>query len=137
VLLSIAATVHLSGLTPFVSAVAAVALAAVWQCSPAKQVCLNHCHVRPALAAFGPRADTDVITFGATHAGWCIGSCGAAMLVPLILPGGHIAAMIALSVLVFCERLDRPAPPAWQWRGHGTAWRLVSGRVRMQLRAGE
>ena len=135
VMLSIAATVHSAGLTPAIPAAAVLAFAAFWQCSPAKQICLNRCHVRPAPAAFGRRADMDVIIFGATHAGWCIGSCGALMLVPLVLPGAHIAAMMATAVLIFCERLDKPAPPVWQWRGLGTAWRVVAGQLRMQQRA--
>lgn len=136
VMLSIAATVHSAGLAPVVPAAAALAFAAVWQCSPAKRVCLNQCHVRAALAAFGRKADTGVIRFGATYAGWCIGSCGASMLVPLMLPGGHVAAMMAAAVLIFCERLDKPAPPAWHWRGLGTAWRVVARHVRVRPSAG-
>jgi hypothetical protein len=27
--------------------------------------------------------------------------------------------------LVFAERLERPAPLAWRWRGTGKAWRIV------------
>jgi predicted metal-binding membrane protein len=134
-MLAIAAPIHSAGVTPVLPAAAALALAALWQCSPAKQVCLNHCHVRPALAAFGRRADTGVITFAAAHAGWCIGSCWAWMLVPLILPSGHLATMTGMTVLIFCERLDKPALPAWQWRGLGTAWRVVVGQMRMQQRA--
>jgi predicted metal-binding membrane protein len=131
VMLSIAGIVHSAGLHPVVFAAAVLAFAICWQCSPAKQVCLNRCHVRPALAAFGRRADADVVRFGVTHAGWCVGSCGAWMLVPSILPGGHIAAMVATAVLIFCERLDKPALPAWRWRGFGTAWRVVAAQVRM------
>ena len=135
-MLSIETTVDSAGLGPFISAMAAVAVASVWQCSPAKQVCLNRCHRRPTLAAFGLRADADTIGFGATHGGWCVASCWASMLVPLILPGGHVAAMMAASVLIFCERLDKPTPPAWRWRGPGTAWRVVSSRLRLQPKAG-
>lgn len=130
VMVSSAATVHSAELAPGVAAAAALACAVLWQCSPAKQACLNHCHVRPALAAFGRRADTGAIAFGATHAGWCIGSCAAWMFVPLVLPGGHLAAMAAAAVLISCERLDPPAPPAWRWRGLGTAWRVAAGQVR-------
>jgi hypothetical protein len=43
--------------------------------------------------------------------------------------------MMAASVLIFCERLDKPAPPAWRWRGLGTAWRVVAWQLRMQPRA--
>jgi predicted metal-binding membrane protein/endonuclease YncB( thermonuclease family) len=132
VMLSIAAMVHRAGLAPVMPAAVALAFATLVQCSPAKQVCLNQCHARTALTAFGWRADTDVLGFGATYAGWCIGSCGAWMLVPLILAGGHIAAMMAVAVLIFCERLEKPAPPAWHWRGLGTAWRVVVRQVRMR-----
>jgi predicted metal-binding membrane protein len=136
VMFSIAARVDSTGLPPVVPAAAALTIAALWQCSPAKQVCLNRCHQRVALAAFGRRADTCMLRFGATHAGWCIGSCGALMLVPLILPGGHIAAMIAVALLIFCERLERPAAPGWHWRGLGTVLRMVASRVRIQKNAG-
>jgi predicted metal-binding membrane protein len=133
-MLSMVAMIHSTGLAG-VAAAAALAFAVLWQCSPAKQVCLNRCHVRTALAAFGWKADAAVISFGATHAGWCIGSCAAWMLLPLIAPGQHIAAMIAVTGLIFCERLDKPARPAWRWRGFGTAWRVV-GAAAMRLRSG-
>jgi predicted metal-binding membrane protein len=132
VMFSIAATARAIGLSPVISVTAVVGTAIVWQCSPAKQICLNRCHVRPALAAFGRRADAGAILFGATYGGWCIQSCAAWMLVPLVVPGAHIAAMVAAAVLIFCERLDRPARPAWQWRGLGTAWRVVATHLRMQ-----
>ena len=135
VMLAIAAATRSTGVTPATSVAIALACAIVWQCSPAKQVCLNRCHLRPALAAFGRRADTDIIVFGATHAAWCVGSCAAVMLVPLVVPGAHLAAMIATSVLIFCERLDKPASPAWRWRGLGTAWRVVAGPRRLRLRS--
>jgi len=128
-MLSMVAVIHSSGLAR-IAAAAALAVAVLWQCSPAKQVCLNRCHVRTALAAFGWKADAAVISFAVTHAGWCIGSCAAWMLVPLIAPVQHTAAMITVTALIFCERLDKPAPPAWRWRGLGTAWRLVAGQLR-------
>jgi predicted metal-binding membrane protein len=136
VMLLVAAKVHSAMFAPVIPAAAALAFAALVQCSPAKQVCLNQCHVRTALAAFGWRADTDAINFGATYAGWCIGSCGAWMLVPLILPGSHSAAMMAVAILIFCERLEKPALPAWHWRGLGTASRIVARQVQMRLRIG-
>lgn len=131
-LLAIAATLRSSAIAPVILVGAFLIFAIVWQCSPAKQACLNHCHVRPPLAAFGRRADTGILTFGTTHAAWCIGSCAAWMLVPMLLPGGHFAAMMAATTLIFCERLDRPATPAWQWRGFATAWRLVTAHASLQ-----
>jgi predicted metal-binding membrane protein len=129
-MLSLAATIRSASLPSAVPAVAALALALVVQCSPFKQVTLNRCHAPTTLAAFGSRADTDAIRFGATYAAWCIGSCGAWMFVPLVLPEGHLVAMVAVTVLVFCERLEKPASPAWRWRGLGRAWRVATRALR-------
>jgi predicted metal-binding membrane protein len=103
----------------------AFALAVVWQVTPAKQWCLNRCHRRPQLAAFGVPADRDTFNFGLTNGASCAGACWALML-PMLLAGeGQIFAMIAVTLLVFAERLERPAPLAWRWRGTGKAWRIV------------
>ncbi|MFK0689576.1 DUF2182 domain-containing protein [Mesorhizobium sp. IMUNJ 23033] len=67
VLLSLAFAVRLTAPASWLPLTAAAMLALVWQISPAKQICLNRCHVRPELAAFGPAADLDAIHFGATH----------------------------------------------------------------------
>ncbi|MEH3062547.1 MAG: DUF2182 domain-containing protein [Methylobacterium radiotolerans] len=93
---------------------AAVALAWAWQSSPAKRRCLNGCHAMPHLAAFGTAADLDVLRFGLRQGGWCVGSCWALMLVCLLVPGGHIAAMAVLAIWAFLERLERPATPRWR-----------------------
>ena len=137
VMQSLAATADAAGLTRVLLGAGILAVALVWQCSPAKQVCLNQCHVRPELAALGSRADADVLMFGATHALWCVGSCWAWMFVPLLFPSGHIAAMTATTILIFCERLDKPAPPGWRWRGVGKASRIVTGRLRIHAAAFE
>jgi predicted metal-binding membrane protein len=130
VILPLAAALGSSGLPPYVPAAAVFFVALVWQCSPAKQACLNRCHALRAVAAFGRTADIDVLMFGATQGVWCIGSCWAWMVLPLLLPSGHIAAMAATAVLIGCERLDGPAPIRWEWRGLGRAYRIVAGRVR-------
>ncbi|RAK64586.1 DUF2182 domain-containing protein [Hymenobacter edaphi] len=108
--------------------VALVAL--IWQASPAKQRYLNRCHRHRPLAAFGAEADRDALMMGVEHSRWCVGSCWAAMLLPMLLPHGHFAAMLGISVLMVCERLDPPRTPAWRWRGFGTALRYVSLRLR-------
>jgi predicted metal-binding membrane protein len=133
VMLSIAATVETTRLVSGIAPVAVLAVAVIWQCSPAKQICLKRCHERPALAVFGPRANVDVLTFGAMHGVWCIGSCWAWMLVPFLLPGGHIVAMSATAGLIFLERVGKPAQPRWGWRGLGTGWRLVVGQLRIRM----
>lgn len=104
-------------------------VALVWQASPAKQRCLNRCHAHRALRAFGLAADWDALRMGLAHGVWCVGSCWAAMLFPLLLPEGHRVAMAAVTLLMFCERLDRPQAPSWRWRGFRTAFLLLRMRV--------
>jgi predicted metal-binding membrane protein len=105
-------------------------VALVWQASPFKQRCLNRCHSRRALAAYGTAADWDVLRMGLEHGFWCTGSCWAAMLFPMLLPQGHLVAMAVVAILMFCERLDPPKTPSWRWRGFGTALRYLSLRLR-------
>jgi len=101
-------------------------VALIWQASPSKQRCLNRCHSHPSLAAFGFAADLDALRFGLRTGLWCTASCWAAMLFPMLVLDGHFIAMAAVAVLMFCERLDPPRTPAWQWRGFGTALRCIT-----------
>jgi predicted metal-binding membrane protein len=105
-------------------------IAVVWQASPFKQRCLNRCHSHRPLAAFGIAADLDVLRMGLEQSLWCVGSCWAAMLFPMLLPEGHFIAMATVAALMFCERLDPPRAPSWRWRGFGTAGRSLSMRLR-------
>lgn len=118
------------------AAVLALAVLAVtlWQCSPLKQLCLNRCHAHPPLAAFGPRADLDVLRFGWSHAGWCIGSCWALMLPPMLLGRGHLVAMAAVTLWLAGERLDKPARPRWRLRGPVNVVRIANAQARLWLR---
>ena len=96
--------------------IGALALALLWQAAPARQHALNRCHHQPRIAAFGWRADRDVLRYAATHAGWCVAACWAWMLLPLLLAGAaHLAAMLVVTILLAFER-TRPARPArWRW----------------------
>lgn len=131
-LLAVAAWVGAAG-SVLVVALAVVLIAGV-QCSPFKQRCLNRCHAHPALAAFGPRADRDVLRFGVSHSLWCIGSCAALMLLPMLVHAGHLVAMAAVSLWLAGERLERPVPPRWRWRGPGMIVRIVVAQVRDRAR---
>jgi predicted metal-binding membrane protein len=104
-------------------------IALVWQASPWKQRCLNRCHNHRPLAAFGIAADWDALRLGLEHGFWCTGSCWFTMWCPMLLPQGHLVAMAAVSVLMFCERLDPPKSPSWRWRGFGTVSRYLSLRL--------
>ena len=99
----------------------------VWQCSPAKQVCLNRCHYHPALAAFGIVADLDVLRFGMVQGVWCVGSCWALMLFPYVLPPqGHLLAMGVAAFVMCSESFERPRPLNWHLRLPGVCDKCVS-----------
>lgn len=117
----------------YLPAFSVLLVATVWQCSPLKQRCLNRCHAHTELAAFGAAADRDALRFGLRHGGWCAASCWALMLFPMLLPSGHVGAMATASLLIFGERLERPMPPSWRWRGLGTLTRAVIAQARIRL----
>jgi len=109
-------------------------IACVWQASPFKQRCLNKCHDNRCLRVFGLEADLDAFGFGWTRGVWCAGSCSGLMLFPMLLPEGHLMAMAAVAILVFCERLEDPEPPRWKMRGLGKAGRMIAARIRISRR---
>jgi predicted metal-binding membrane protein len=109
------------------------AVAILWQISPAKQWCLNRCHRRPHLAAFGAAADRDAFNFGVTNGVSCAGACWALMLPMLVAGQGHVFGMIALALFVFAERLETAVPLEWRWRGPGKAWRIISAQARIRV----
>jgi predicted metal-binding membrane protein len=114
VLLTVARWIVASG-SPVAWALALITVA-LFQASPQKQRCLNRRHGHPALAAFGARADLDVLRFGLAHAAWCIGSCFALMLLPMLVTRSHLVVMAAVTLWLAGERLERPAQPRWRWR---------------------
>lgn len=124
------------GLAPgsYIPAAVACLIAYVWQASPFKQLSLNKCHVNPPLRAFGPGADLDTLRFGYSRGLWCAVSCGPLMLLPMLLPEGHLAAMAAVAVFVYCERLEDPAPRVWKMRGLAKARRMTAARIRIRWR---
>ena len=109
------------------------AAATLWQVSPAKQWCLNRCHRRPQLAAFGAPADRAAFDFGLTHGASCAGACWALMLLPLFVGQGHVLTMLAVMLFAFAERLESAAPLGWRWRGPGKALRIIAAQARMHL----
>jgi predicted metal-binding membrane protein len=111
----------------------AVAVVALCQCSPQKQHCLNRCHAHGELAAFGVKADLDVLRFGFSHAGWCIGSCVALMLLPMLFTRGHLAVMAGVMLWLAGERFEKPVPPRWRWRGPVKVVRIALGQAREWL----
>ena len=108
-----------------------LAAAVLWQASPCKQWCLNRCHRRLHLAAFGAAADRDAFVFGLTHGASCVGTCWALMLLPLSISNLHMPVMATVALFVAAERVERPAPVAWQWRWPGKAVRILAARLRL------
>lgn len=104
-------------------------LALVWQASPFKQRSLNRCHAHRPLSAFGMAADWDALRMGRDHGVWCIASCWALMLFPMLLPSGHFPAMAAMAILMYSERLAPPQSPAWRMRGFQFALRALRLRI--------
>lgn len=89
-------------------------LALLWQISPVKQYCLNRCHSRPRLAAFGWQADRDSLRYGLQTALWCGSTCWAWMLAATVAGPFHFPFMLLCSAWLL---IDRQAPgriPAWQ-----------------------
>jgi predicted metal-binding membrane protein len=114
-----------------IRAAAVVVLVAVlvWQFSPAKQRCLNRRRAHPALAAFGRRADTEAARFGLSHGAWCVGSCGPAMLLPLVVGADQLAVMAAVTAWLWAEQFDKPVATRWRVRLPVTAARILRGAV--------
>lgn len=104
----------------------AIAVALLWQVSPARQWCLNRCHQRPQLEAFGFAADLDAFRFGAWNGAACVGACWALMLPMLLIGRGQLPAMMAVTLFGLAESLEDPAPVAWRWRGAARALRIIA-----------
>lgn len=118
----------------YIPAIVSCLITCVWQASPFKQRCLNKCHDNRPLRVFGLEADLDAFRFGWTRGVWCVGSCSGLMLFPMLLPKGHLMAMAAVAILVFCERLEDPEAPRWKMRGLGKAGRMIAARIRIRWR---
>lgn len=86
--------------------------AALQQVSPLKDICLRHCRspigqlVR--YAAY-PRRGRD-LRVGLHHGLYCVGCCWGLMIVLVPLGAMNIAAMAAVSVIIFVEKLWRLGP---------------------------
>ena len=135
VLIAVMLMLNLLAPQSYLPAVGVGIIAFVWQCSPIKQRCLNRGHNHSELAAFGIAADLDALRFGITHGVWCVGSCWALMLLPLLLPQGHFAAMAVVTYVMTSERLEQPRPLRWRLRFPGKLMRIVVAQTRIRLQS--
>jgi predicted metal-binding membrane protein len=86
---------------------AALALAALWQLTPAKQRALQACHRTRRLPPKGWRATAGVADFGLRNAAACLLSCWAMMLTTAFVALPSLAWMAVLTGVITTERLSR------------------------------
>ena len=133
-MLTTAITVQIVFVNPSIPVFVALLLAFCWQISPAKQTCLNRSHTEPSVTGFGLRSRIDIFKFGITNGFWCAGSCWALMFIPLFIPHAHLTIMLIVSLWIWGEALERPAPPQWKWRWPVKAARLAVTQSVQRLR---
>ena len=97
------------GLAPLLT----LLIAFIWQISPWKQTCFNHCHRQPRLSAFGRAADRDCLRFGLTKGFWCVGTCWALMFLPLVFTSTGLSLMLLITLFLFLEQFQPARPPQW------------------------
>ncbi|MCP1446021.1 putative metal-binding membrane protein [Pseudomonas sp. GGS8] len=93
----------------------ALLIAMLWSASPWHRAALNRGHLLRRIGMFGWAADRDCLIFGMTHGVFCIVSCWAWMLVPLVSGAWHIPMMLLAGIIMLVERLTPPGPPRWCW----------------------
>ncbi|MER5447187.1 DUF2182 domain-containing protein [Streptomyces sp. NPDC002764] len=101
-------------------------LAGLYQLGPLKQVCLRHCrdpmsHLVRYAGFRGPARDLRV---GVHHGAYCVGCCAGLMVVLIPLGVMNVAAMAALAVVIFVEKLWSRGPLLA--RGMGVAFLVLA-----------
>jgi predicted metal-binding membrane protein len=82
-------------------------VAAVWQLTPLKSVCLRHCRSPIGFFLRGGRAlnrPVGALRMGVAHGAFCLGCCWALMAVLVALGTMNILWMVLLSVLIILEK---------------------------------
>jgi len=100
-------------------------LAAAWELTPAKRTALLRCHRRHVVRAGQPARRRTCLVFGLRRGGWCVVSCGPAMLALMV---GHHA-LVALIVLAVGAAVQQFSPDAhWhrRWSAAGLGVLAVS-----------
>ncbi|WP_330299613.1 DUF2182 domain-containing protein [Streptomyces sp. NBC_00503] len=107
-------------------------LAGLHQFGPLKRVCLRHCR-NPMFqllrySRFRPWAKD--LRVGAHHGVYCVGCCWGLMLVLIPLGVMNVAAMAAVAVVIFLEKLWRRGP--WLARAIGIAFLVLAALAPFQ-----
>jgi predicted metal-binding membrane protein len=81
-------------------------LAGLYQLTPLKDVCLRHCRTPMAFVMTQWRdGRTGAVRMGTTHGMYCIGCCWLLFLVLVPLGVMNVAAMVAVTIVVFGEKV--------------------------------
>lgn len=85
---------------------AALAVAAAWEVTRWKRLCLRGCHRLRSLPPDGWRADRASVREGIRNGVWCTGSCGPMMAAMALAPHSvGLSLMLLLSAVVSAEKL--------------------------------
>jgi predicted metal-binding membrane protein len=104
-----------------------LAAAGVYQLTPLKTSCLEHCRSPWAvLLTRWPVRARGALRLGVEHGAFCVGCCWALMLVALGAGAAGLLWMAGLTVLVALEKLTRAGPSLVRWSGVGL---LVSALI--------
>jgi len=87
-------------------AAGAIGLAAAYQLTPLKRVCLRHCRSPLALIlAHWREGRLGAVRMGVEHGGWCVGCCWGLMLALFAVGVMSIAWMVIVSAAIFVEKV--------------------------------
>ena len=87
-------------------AAGAIGLAALYQLTPLKRVCLRHCR-SPLALVLGHWRDGrfGAVRMGVEHGGWCVGCCWGLMLALFAVGVMSIAWMVIIAAAIFVEKV--------------------------------
>jgi len=92
------------------TAIAACVACGIYQLTPAKNRCLQHCrtplgHLLRYTSWRGPLLDARV---GVDHGAWCLACCWALMVLLITFGVMNVAAMVVLAVVIVIEKIFEP-----------------------------
>ncbi|UQS16597.1 DUF2182 domain-containing protein [Pseudomonas sp. HS6] len=111
----------------------AILIAMLWRAGPWHRVALIRGHQPRRIGLFGWAADRDCLAFGMVHGLFCIVSCWAWMLVPLVSGAWHIPVMLSASLIIMVERLTLSGPLRRQWQPLSLSIRLYTFLTKLNM----
>lgn len=117
----------------YIPALIVIFIAIIWQYSPIKQRFLNLGHNHRILSAFGLYSMRDSLSSGFSHGISCVGAGWALMLFPMLLPYGHILAMIIITFIMIAEHLEHPRIPEWGFNPRLKLIKIIIAQTKIKL----